>query len=72
VKAGAGGNLTSLALGERIQINLFGLRLAGRPAGDSPTEGTVVGLAPGVITVRLQLDDGGHSEVTVSPGRIER
>jgi hypothetical protein len=72
VNVGGGGNQTSLELGERVQINLFGLRLAGRPAGDAPATGTVVGLGPGVITVRLQLESGSLSDVTVSPGRIER
>jgi hypothetical protein len=41
-------------------------------AGDAPAEGMVVGLGPRVITVRLERDDGGLSEVTVSPGRVER
>jgi hypothetical protein len=63
----------SLEIGQRIQVNLFGMRLAGGAAtGDFPSEGTVVELGPGVVTVRLQREDGGHSEVTVSPGRIER
>jgi hypothetical protein len=48
------------------------MRVAGVRAGDAPAEGTVVGLGPGVITVRLQHEDGALSEVTVSPGRIER
>jgi hypothetical protein len=62
----------SLEIGQRIQINLFGMRVGGVGAGDSPAEGTVVGLGPGVITVRLQQENGALSEVTVSPGRIER
>jgi hypothetical protein len=62
----------SLELGQRIQINVFGMRLVGVRAGDSSAEGTVVGLGPGVITVRLEREDGVLSEVTVSPRRIER
>jgi hypothetical protein len=62
----------SLQLGQRIQIDLFGMRVAGLGIDGVPVEGTVVGLGPGVVTVQLALDDGGISEVTVSPGRIER
>jgi hypothetical protein len=64
--------MSSLEIGQRIQINLFGMRVAGLRAADSPAQGTVVGLGPGVITVRLEREDGALSEVTVSPGRIER
>lgn len=59
-------------IGQRVQIDVFGMRLTGVRAGESSAEGTVVGLGPGVITVHLQREDGGLSEVTVSPGRIER
>jgi hypothetical protein len=63
--------MSQLNIGQRVQIDLFGMRLGGRHSWDAPAEGTVVGLGPGVITVRLERD-GGVSEVTVSPGRIER
>ena len=72
MKAGAGGNQMSLEIGQRIQVNLLGMRLVGIRAGSACAEVTVVGLGPGVITVRLERDDGGLSDVTVSPGRIER
>jgi hypothetical protein len=62
----------SLHLGQRIQIDLFGMRVAGLGGDDFPVEGTVVGLAPGAVTVQLSREDGGLSEVTISPGRIER
>jgi hypothetical protein len=62
----------SLELGQRIQVDLFGMRVAGLHGAAAPVEVTVVGLAPGVVTVQLERDDGGLSEVTVSPGRIER
>jgi hypothetical protein len=63
--------MSHLQIGQRIQIDLFGMRLGDPHRWDAPAEGTVVGLAPGVITVRLE-GYGGASEVTVSPGRIER
>jgi hypothetical protein len=62
----------SLQLGQKIQVDLFGMRLPGLPAGESRIEGTVVELEPGVITVRLRRGDGGTSDVTVSSGRVER
>ena len=58
----------SLQIGQRIHIDLFGLRVA---AFDSRAAGTVVALGPGVITVRLERADGAYADVTVSPGRIE-
>jgi hypothetical protein len=57
-------------LGERIQVDLFGMRLPGGIDGDA-AEATVVGLGPGVITVRLDRL-GGAPEVTVGPGRVCR
>ena len=60
----------SLQMGQRVQIDLFGMRLPG--VGPCVrAEGTVVGLDPGVITVRLECECGHLSDVTVSPGRIE-
>jgi len=47
------------------------MRLGGLPTMASSTEGTVVGLGPGVIVVQVPRDEGGALEVTVSPGRIE-
>ena len=61
----------SLRIGQTVQIDLFGIRLPGLCPGESQ-QGTVVGLEPGVITVRVRRGDGSVSEVTVSPGRIER
>ena len=59
-------------MGQRIQIDLFGMRVPGLGGDGLCVEGTVIGLAPGVVTVQLAREDGGLSEVTVSPGRIER
>lgn len=62
----------TLEIGQRIQLDLFGMRLPGRRSPDSRAAGTVVGLGPGVITVLLDAGEGPRSEVTVSLGRIER
>lgn len=62
----------SLQIGQKVQIDLFGMRMGGLCPGQSHAEGTVVQLEPGVITVRLRRRDGGVADVTVSPGRIER
>jgi hypothetical protein len=61
----------SLQLGQKIQVDLYGMRFSGLPPGESQAEGTVVQLEPGVIMVRLRRGDGAVSEVTVSPGRIQ-
>jgi hypothetical protein len=53
------------AIGERVKVDLFGLRSLGD--GQEPiATGTIVALAPGTITVRLD----GHGEVTVGPVRL--
>jgi hypothetical protein len=63
---------TTLEIGQRIQLDLFGMRLPGLRSRDSRAAGTVVGLGPGVITVLLDGVEGPESEVTVSLGRVER
>jgi hypothetical protein len=62
----------TLAIGQRIQLDLFGMRLPGLRSGDRRGAGTVVGLGPGVITVLLDAGVGPAAEVTVSLGRVER
>lgn len=62
----------SLEIGQRIHLDLFGMRLAGPLVREHRAAGTVVGLRPGVITVQVEGDDGALAEVTVSLGRIER
>jgi hypothetical protein len=57
-------------IGEKIQIDLFGMRLPDHAQAEA-AEGTVVGVAPGVITVRIDRVDGAP-EVTVGPGRVRR
>jgi len=59
-----------LETGQRISIDVSGLRLPGAGWSDSRADGVVLDVAPGVITVRLELDGGEHHEVTVSPQRI--
>ena len=54
------------AIGERVEVDLFGLRSLGHDH-DAVATGTIVELAPGSITVRL---DGRHAEVTVGPARL--
>jgi hypothetical protein len=59
-----------LDVGQRINIDVSGLRLSGGALMQSIAAGVVVDVAPGAITARLELDDGGQLEVTVSPQRI--
>jgi ribosome maturation factor RimP len=54
------------AIGERVEVDLFGLRYVA-DGDDLVATGTIVELAPGSITVRL---DGRHAEVTVGPARL--
>jgi hypothetical protein len=61
--------MSQLQVGQRVQVDLFGMRLPDRE--EAATECTIVALDPGVITVRLACSGPGPSEVTVSPGRIE-
>jgi hypothetical protein len=61
-------------IGERVEVDLFGLRAfqgagADIDAHQSTATGTIVALAPGTITVRL---DGRAGEVTVGPARLVR
>ena len=58
--------MPQLYLGEKIQVDLFGL--SPQNFGSDLVEGTVVDLAPGVVTVKLERDD---QEVTVGPRRIQ-
>jgi hypothetical protein len=61
--------VSSLEIGQRIEVDLFGLHTRGLP--ESGATGTVVALGPGVITIRLDGDTPGDSpEVTVSQRRV--
>jgi hypothetical protein len=53
-------------IGERVEVDLFGLRVIGTPQHGVAT-GTIIELAPGSITVRL---DDRTAEVTVGPARL--
>jgi hypothetical protein len=62
--------MSQLQVGQRVQVDLLGMRLPHREEGAADC--TIVALGPGVITVRLDGAGRAPSEVTVSPGRIER
>jgi hypothetical protein len=59
-----------LEVGQRIEVDVFGLHVPGLASGEAQATGTVVALGPGVITVRLELGDRHPPEVTVSRGRL--
>ena len=54
-------------IGDRVEVDLFGLRATGDFPRDSVAGGTIVAVAPGTITVRL---DGRPAEITVGPNRL--
>jgi hypothetical protein len=55
-------------IGQRVEIDLFGLSTpAGSLGGATVGSGTIVELAPGTITVRLDSED---AEVTIGPSRL--
>jgi hypothetical protein len=53
-------------IGERVEVDLFGLRVVGG-LQDGVAVGTIIELAPGSITVRL---DDRPADVTVGPARL--
>lgn len=58
-------------LGQTVEIEVFGLRLRGVGlSAEGTVWGTVVGVAPGAITVRVDGSHGRATEVTVGPERI--
>ena len=59
-----------LEAGQRISVDVSGLRLPKIRPAEACADGVVVDVAPGVITVRLELGDGEQLDVTVSPYRI--
>ena len=63
--------MISFNLGQEVDIDICGLPLGGAHSASGEASGRIVALAPGAITVRLELD-GRASEVTISPGRICR
>ena len=60
-----------LEAGQRINVDLSGLRVSGEWAAEPTGAGVVVDIAPGAITVRLECEGCHHREVTVSLQRIE-
>ena len=54
-------------IGERVKVDLFGLRTSGALPPFEVASGTIVAVAPGSITVRL---DAHPAEVTVGPARL--
>jgi hypothetical protein len=59
-------------IGQKVEVDLFGLTLSGALPRNARSTATVVDLAPGTITVRLELEGRTPSEVTISPDRIQR
>jgi hypothetical protein len=60
-----------LEVGQKIEVDVFGLHVPGLRSGESQAMGTVVALGPGIITVRLDsFGDRQPREVTVSRGRL--
>jgi hypothetical protein len=59
-----------LEVGQKIEIDIFGLHLPGLGSGEAQAMGTVVALGPGIITVQLELNERQSQEVTVSRGRV--
>jgi hypothetical protein len=57
-------------IGQRVQVDLFGLRVQGMLDGTTVASGTIVAMAWGTITVRL--DSQTQPEVTVGPARLLR
>jgi|SwirhirootsSR2_FD_contig_61_4358649_length_581_multi_3_in_0_out_0_2 hypothetical protein len=55
--------------GQKVSLDVSGLRLPNVGMSEACADGVVVDVAPGVITVRLELEDG-ERLVTVSPNRI--
>jgi hypothetical protein len=54
-------------IGERVEVDLFGLWTTGELQQTGIATGTIVALHPGSITIRL---DGRPAEVTVGPSRL--
>jgi hypothetical protein len=64
------GCMPFLEVGQKIEIDIFGLHMPGLGSGEEQATGTVVALGPGIITVQLEFNDRQHQEVTVSRGRV--
>jgi hypothetical protein len=62
--------MSSVQIGQRIEIDTFALRMPNEGAGASAATGVVVALGPGTITVRLLENGRLGTEVTVGPGRL--
>jgi hypothetical protein len=57
-------------IGQRVEVDLFGLRVEGILDGATVASGTIVAMHWGTITVRL--DSHAQPEVTVGPARLLR
>jgi hypothetical protein len=62
--------MSSLQIGQKVEIDVFGLRLSGFAGDENQVTGTIVEMGPGTITVRVEKGAAFASEVTVSPGRL--
>ena len=57
-------------IGQRVEVDLFGLSTPAGPLGGATVaSGTIIALAPGTITVRLDVASG-QAEITVGPARL--
>ncbi len=58
-------------IGQKVEVDLFGLRVRGPEPDSGQAIGTIVAMGPGTITVRIDPGDAESApEVTVSPGRL--
>jgi hypothetical protein len=61
----------NIEIGQLVDVDLFGLQVAGAFVTDVRSIATVIGLAPGTISLRVHLEGvPPTTEVTVSSGRI--
>jgi hypothetical protein len=58
-----------LEVGQKIELDVFGLKVAGLRPGTDRASGTVVAVGPGTITVRVEGGPDGN-ELTISPNRL--
>ena len=64
--------MSHLEVGQRVHVDLIGMRLGGAGLAIPRAAATVVALGPGVITVRLDLEEAAAAEITIGPGRLQR
>jgi hypothetical protein len=60
-----------IQVGQEVEVDLFGLQVAGTVLTQT-APATVVGFGPGTVIVRLALHGRGRTELTVNSARIHR